>query len=406
MYIREEVDQRALAQAADQIGKLQRLAIDRHQELVRKNAELQALICASPVAIVLTDRDGRISEWNPAATRILGYRRDDVLGRPVREYINQPNRRDLDECLERGGHFNAIELHLEHRDGHEVVVSASGAPVFNAEHHPAGKMWVLLDITEKKRAEETLRKSEKLASAGRMAAVIAHEINNPLEAISNLLYLIGTDKLSEQGRNFLKLAESELQRVVHIARQTLGFYRESNKPQPLRMSEVFDEVAAVYNQRMRRRNVTLTRDWESENEVLAFPGEIRQLFTNLISNAIEADATQMRVRVSRYREWKAPFRRGTRLTFSDNGKGIPAEARNSIFEPFFTTKGEKGTGLGLWVSRGIVHKYEGTLEVRSSTRGARQGTTFSVFFPSPAERRRVVSIEESGRASQPEQRAA
>lgn len=165
MYTNEELDHRALAKAADQIGKLQRLASDRHHELIRKNAELQALICASPVAIILTDREGRVAEWNPAAERILGHAREQVLGQSVRKYIDQSRRRDLDERLDRGEHFNAVELHLSRHDGEDVVVSASGAPVFNSDHEPAGQMWVLLDITEKKRAEETLRKSEKLASA-------------------------------------------------------------------------------------------------------------------------------------------------------------------------------------------------------------------------------------------------
>jgi two-component system, NtrC family, sensor kinase len=183
----------------------------------------------------------------------------------------------------------------------------------------------------------------------------------------------------------LNMAEAELKRVVHIARQTLGFYRETNKAEELRLTEIFDQVADVFEPNIRRKNIELHRDYRSAGEVLAFPGEMRQLFTNLISNAIEADATRIRVRASSYREWSHPFRWGTRLTFSDNGKGIPSKAMQNIFEPFFTTKGEKGTGLGLWVTRGIVHKYEGKLDVHSRISGPRKGTSFSIFFPAACE---------------------
>ena len=390
--------------ATEQIDRLRRLANDTEEELTRKNSELRAIICASPVAIILADAAGSVVEWNPAAEKILGYSRDEVLGKPAEMFVHQTRRRDLDECLHRGEHFNAVELRLNRKDGSPVFVSASGAPVLDNCPEPSGHIWVLLDITERKLAEDSLRKSEKLASAGRMAAVIAHEINNPLEAITNLLYLIGSDKLSDQTRTLLNMAESELKRVVHIARQTLGFYRESSKPQLMKVADVFNQVAEVYQPRMRKRNVTLDRQIEFEGEIIAFPGEMRQLFTNLISNSIEAEATRLRVRVTQYREWKRPYRWGTLLTFADNGKGIAPDAMRNIFEPFFTTKGEKGTGLGLWVSRGIVQKYEGSIKVRSATFGSHRGTSFSIFFPAPAERKRELPANEAQK--QPEEMKA
>jgi PAS domain S-box-containing protein len=392
--------------AAEQIDRLRRLANDKESELTRKNSELRAIVCASPVAIVLADAAGKVQEWNPAAEKMLGYTRGEVLAKPAEMFVHQARRRDLDECLHRGEHFNAVELRLNRKDGSRVFVSASGAPVLDNGHEPSGHIWVLLDITERKLAEETLRKSEKLASAGRMAAVIAHEINNPLEAITNLLYLIGSEKLSDQTRTFLNMAESELKRVVHIARQTLGFYREANKPQVLKIADVFNQVADVYALRMRKRNVALDREIEFDGEVVAFPGEMRQLFTNLLSNSIEAEATRLRMRVSQYREWKHPFRWGTLLTFADNGKGIPPEAMHSIFEPFFTTKGEKGTGLGLWVSRGVVEKYEGSIRVRSAIFGPRNGTSFAIFFPAPAERKHVVPITDGQKQQSDDERKA
>lgn len=372
------------APVAERISSLEQLAAARLEELDRKDSELQAVVAASPAAIVLTDDKNQIREWNPAAEKMLGFTRQEVLGRAPELFIDDSRRRELDEKLDRGETFTGVELRMHTKDDRRIYVSASGAPVYNGDGTLSGHMWVLLDITERKRAEETLRKSEKLASAGRMAAVIAHEINNPLEAITNLLYLLGTENLSDQAKSFLQLADSELKRVVHIARQTLGFYRESNKPQQIQLANVFQQVAEIYAPKMRKRHTVLRHEFCSPGEILAYPGEIRQLFTNLISNAIEADATRLRVRISPYREWKAPYRWGSLLTFMDNGKGISREAMGHIFEPFYTTKGEKGTGLGLWVSRGIIHKYEGSMLVRSSDAGARRGTTFSIFFPAPA----------------------
>lgn len=378
----------------ERINALERLAAAKQEQLDRKDSELQALITASPAAIILTAAGGGgVRVWNPAAETILGYKREEVLGKLHELFIDPVRRRELDAKLHRGETFTGIEMRLKCKDGHRIFVSASGMPVYDGNGHHSGHMWVLLDITDRKRAEDTLRKSEKLASAGRMAAVIAHEINNPLEAITNLLYLIGTEKISDQARQFLGLAESELKRVVHIARQTLGFYRESNKPQLIRLSDIFDQVADVYSPRLRKRNIKLVREFETVGEVLAYPGEMRQLFTNLVSNAIEAEATQLHVEITPYREWCPPYRWGSRLTFMDNGKGIPKEAMQHIFEPFYTTKGEKGTGLGLWVSRGIVHKYDGRMRVHSLIAGPRRGTSFSVFFPSPAERGKVVPIK-------------
>jgi PAS domain S-box-containing protein len=393
--------------AAERISSLERLAAAKQEQLNRKDSELQAVVGASPAAIILTDASCRIREWNPAAEKMLRYDRQEVIGREPELFIDHSRRRELDEKLDRGETFTGIELRMRTKDDRRIYVSASGAPVFDGNGELSGHMWVLLDITERKRAEETLRKSEKLASAGRMAAVIAHEINNPLEAITNLLYLLGTEKLSDQARGFLQLADSELKRVVHIARQTLGFYRESNKPQQIQLTSVFDQVAEIYAHKMRKRHIELQRDFEAPGDILAYPGEVRQLFTNLISNAIEADATRLRVHVTPYREWKAPYRWGSLLTFMDNGKGISAEAMQHIFEPFYTTKGEKGTGLGLWVSRGIVHKYEGVMRVRSVDREPRRGTTFSIFFPSPAAK--VVSIHSQAPKEEPRpetQRAA
>jgi signal transduction histidine kinase len=221
---------------------------------------------------------------------MLGYMRDEVAGHDPQLFIDHSRRRELDDRLDRGETFTGIELRMRTKDDRRIYVSASGAPVYDGIGELFGHMWVLLDITERKRAEETLRKSEKLASAGRMAAVIAHEINNPLEAITNLLYLLGTEKLPDQARAYLQLADSELKRVVHIARQTLGFYRESNKPQQILLADVFDQVAEVYAHKMRKRHIGLVHDFQCRGEVLAYPGEVRQLFTNLISNAIDPTA--------------------------------------------------------------------------------------------------------------------
>jgi signal transduction histidine kinase len=243
------------------------------------------------------------------------------------------------------------------------------------------------DITRSKLAEESLRNSEKLAVAGRMAATVAHEINNPLEAVTDALYLLAeSPSLDNSARQFLTIAQDELAKIRQIAILTLGLYRgDAERPQQVKVPELIDNVLSLYGRKLLRTlGVSIETRYDTDVTVNAFPGELQQVFSNLIVNAADAfekSGGKLFIHVSESLDWTNLTQRGLRITISDNGCGIPVEKRAHIFEPFFTTKGSKGTGIGLWVSHGIVRKYGGTMRFRSVVKQGRSGTTFSIFLP-------------------------
>jgi signal transduction histidine kinase len=231
------------------------------------------------------------------------------------------------------------------------------------------------------RETEALRRSEKLAAAGRMAATIAHEINNPLEGIINLWYLLRQENLSADGRLYLEAMGKELDRVSHIARQTLEFYRIGATAGPVNLGQIVDEAVRAFAARPKAQRTAIKVERRPTARVYGFAGELRRVVDNLILNALEANASRIRIRISPGHDWSHPSRRGVRIVVADNGTGIPSCVAPQIFEPFFTTKEEKGTGLGLWVSKGVVQKHEGSISMRTSTHPGRSGTAFSIFLP-------------------------
>ncbi|PYP88518.1 MAG: hypothetical protein DMG65_15065 [Candidatus Angelobacter sp. Gp1-AA117] len=252
---------------------------------------------------------------------------------------------------------------------------------------PVRMMGVAMDVTPRKTAEEALRHSEKLAATGRLAASIAHEINNPLEVISHVMYLLrSTPHLPERALQHIRTAEAELHRVVHITRQTLAFYREVSSPVMVSIAGVLEEVLNTFDRKLAEKAVIVHRQYAPATELQCYPGELRQVFSNLVLNAVEALSDSGAIAVRVRQTTGAQGRLGIRITMADNGPGIAIENLPRIFEPFFTTKGSKGTGLGLWVSQGIVHKHGGSIRVRSSVDPLRHGTCFVVFLP-------VVAVE-------------
>lgn len=251
------------------------------------------------------------------------------------------------------------------------------------DEHGAVVMWVgtNTDIDDFKRAQETLMRVEKLSTAGRLAASIAHEINNPLEAVTNTLYLARTmEGVPEEARKYLEMADRELMRIGHITRQTLGFYREQSEPSTFFVSTLLSSVVDIMEAKIRSRNVSIELCCDETLEMKGVFGEMRQVFANLLLNSLDAVPENGRVRLRASRSSSAG---SIRITVADNGNGIGAGALAHIFEPFFTTKGTIGTGLGLWVSKQIVEKHAGTIQVRSNTAGMR-GTVFSVVLPALA----------------------
>ena len=242
--------------------------------------------------------------------------------------------------------------------------------------------------------EQALRRSEKLAVAGRLIATLAHEINNPLESLMSLLHLLGSNPtLDDSARELVEAARQEVGHLANISRQTLAPHRETKLPVITKVSELLDDVLTMLRRRLESEQIEIRREYETEGEVTIYPSELRQALTNLISNAIDAMGEGGELTLS----IEMLPNRGVAVRVADTGCGIPAENLDTIFEPLFTTKGENGTGIGLWVTKSIVEKVGGRIEVTSSTTG-KKGTCFSIFLPAP----RVVPIEIHVRAADAE----
>lgn len=238
-------------------------------------------------------------------------------------------------------------------------------------------------LAASRKAEDALRRSEKLVVAGRLALSISHEINNPLASVTNLLYLIGLSNSLEEAKAFTETAASELSRVSEIVTQTLRFYREPSKPSLVQISEIVDSALALYQARLNSAEIVVERDFRECKPILAMAGELRQVTLNLIGNAMDAIGTggTLRIRTANARENTNGLRPGIRLTIGDTGSGISPHVRNTMFEPFVSTKGDTGTGLGLWLTSEIVHKHGGNIRVKSRAVPPYSGTAFSVFLP-------------------------
>jgi signal transduction histidine kinase len=259
-------------------------------------------------------------------------------------------------------------------------LSARGAILRDDAKNPRKIIGIALEATQRHQTEHALRESEKLAATGRMAATIAHEINNPLEAVVNLVYLAKNDpNLSPDTREYLANADVELARVSHMVRQTLGFYRENSSPAWMDASEMVQQITALYRNKIIRKNVQVDVRTEAA-EVFAVEGELRQVISNLVSNAIDAVEMNGHIRI-RVRKLCRANHTVVRIVVGDNGHGISPENRPKLFQPFFTTKASVGTGLGLWVSKGIIEKHNGRVQLRTSTSPGRNGTVFQVDFP-------------------------
>jgi signal transduction histidine kinase len=275
------------------------------------------------------------------------------------------------------------------KDGARWPALLSISPLRNGRGEIIGASVIARDISAEKQSEEAIRRSEKLATAGRLAASIAHEINNPLEAVVNLLYLARHD--SSHAGEYLTMAEQEIGRIAQLAQQTLGFVRDASSPASMDPAAVMDEILQLYSRKLEGRRIRVLRRYRSSDQIVGYSGELRQLLANLLVNAVDAmaDGGSLQVRVAAGRDW-SNGREGIRISVADNGSGIPRNNLRQIFEPFYTTKKDTGTGLGLWVSRGIVQKHGGTIRVRSRADGRTTGTVFSIFLPRQHEISRVA----------------
>lgn len=349
----------------------------------RTTREMAAIVEYSCDAIYSCRSDGIITNWNRAAENLYGYTAEEAVGSLVTRLAPPERREEVERnhaLLNQGGHVDPYRTERLRKDGTRCPVLLSVSPLRNVRGELIGRSVIARDISSEKQSEEAVRRSEKLATAGRLAASIAHEINNPLEAVLNLLYLARHD--SSQSGKYLTMAEREVVRVAQIAQQTLGFVRDASTPTLVDPAAIMDEILQLYSRKLDRRQIRVTRRYRNQLHIEGYSGELRQLLANLVVNAIDAmeDEGRLQVRVTTCREF-AQGRDGVRITIADDGGGIERSDLRHIFEPFYTTKKETGTGLGLWVSRGIVEKHRGWIRVRSRTRGENTGTVFVIFLP-------------------------
>ena len=280
-----------------------------------------------------------------------------------------------------------IEYRTVSRDGRQKWIRATGRTAYDpGTNAPLRFDGVTQDVTALKQTREALIRSEKLAVVGRLAASISHEINNPLAAVLNLLYLIDLNSTERTIKELCASAQQELARVSHIVTHTLRFNRQSNRASREKLSELLESSAAIYLARMRDLGIELRRDYRDEALVHCFGSELRQVFANLIGNSFDACKSGGKLTL-RTRDQKHPKtgEAGVRVTIADNGTGMDKATQQRLFEPFFTTKGDKGTGLGLWVSREILRKHHALLHVRSQRSAQGSGTTFSIWLPAESD---------------------
>ncbi|MGB9121343.1 MAG: ATP-binding protein, partial [Candidatus Angelobacter sp.] len=362
------------------------------EEAVRtERARLVEMFRQAPAFMAMLRGPEHVFErTNQQYQELIGNR--DVLGKPLRQALPEAAEQGfvtiLDKVYQTGEPFVAsgLSISIERVPGaplEERYLDFVYQPMRESDDTISGVLVLGVDVTERKRAQSALLQSEKLAAVGRLSASIAHEINNPLEAVTNLLYLINEEKdLPAQARSFTHLAQQELARVSQIATQTLRFYRQPTARTAVRVAEQLDSVLKLYQGRLASAGVEVVRDYRASAPLLAFEGELRQVFTNLVGNALDASRNggKMTLRTREATDWRTG-RKGIRVTVADCGHGMSKETLRRIFEPFFSTKGITGTGLGLWVTLGIIQKHEGRVKVRSSESPEHHGTVFSVFIP-------------------------
>jgi len=362
----------------------------KNEELFLSGQQLRTTLASIGDGVITCDIDGRIRMMNQVASDMTGWKIDDALGRPldtVFHILNGATRQLMEDPVHKVKRVNAIvglgpntttDTILVRQDGTEINISDSGAPIRDQDGAITGIVLVFRDVTVAKRTQEALIANEKLAVAGRLAASIAHEIHNPLDSVSNMLYLMGAGSTEEENKQFLQMAQQEIARVTQISRSMLSLYRESTAPIPINIREILSGTLVLLDHRVQDLQSTVHLTAPDDLTIHGFPAELRQVFTNLVINAVEAAGASGHVEVTAKHvlpaESPATERHaaGVLVEILDDGPGISDAASSKLFQPFFSTKGEQGTGLGLWVSRGIVSKHGGmiNLESRKDARGA------------------------------------
>ena len=361
---------------------------ERHAREMRAREEwLRVTLTSIGDAVIATDQNGHVTFLNPVAEGLTGFSTAQAMGKHILEIfpifhestmapVANPVARVIAEGRAMGLANHTV---LRRVDGSLTPIDDSAAPIRDDSGNLIGVVLVFRDITNDKKTERVLRNTEKLSAAARLSATVAHEINNPLEAAVNLLYLVKINPaLPQDSVRQLAQAEQELDRVAHITRQTLGFFRDKNAPGPVTLEALIESVLRIYSNKMMSKNITIHRRYRECPPVSGNESEIKQVVSNLISNAADAAAVGGTVTITL--ECIEDAGKSTvHLMVEDDGPGVAVEHRDRIFEPFFTTKQDVGTGLGLWVSREIIERHGGTIQLMQRENGAK-GAAFRVAF--------------------------
>ena len=361
------------------------------EEAFRREQWLNTTIRSIGDGVIACNPEGRVVFMNAVSETLTGWREDEARGLPlstVFEIVNEETRATVENPVDkvlRLGTIVGLANHtvLIRKDRSEISIDDSAAPIRDSSSRLSGIVLVFRDVSDRRVSEQALMRAEKLASVGRMASSMAHEINNPLEAVINLVYLARREDQIERIRPLLDHAETELNRITQVTRQTLAFYQEHATHTRFKPADVVKRLAEFYGTLAARKGIQLIVDTPGEGEILGSPGELRQALANVLLNSLEACQSGgiIRVNVRLAADAVDSMKPGIRVTIADSGCGIPSVDRERLFEPFFTTKKDTGIGLGLWVSKQLIEKHGGRIGLRSRSRGTTTGTVVSIFVP-------------------------
>lgn len=370
----------ARIRAAARAEQLLRSQVEAERKLLDAESLFRHFMDNSAACAYLRDEDGRCVYANEVARREFGIEADACSSGGRQDAVDSKVLEQDRDVLNAGQAMEFLD-----RGANERYWLTSKFPFIDQ----SGRRFVggiSFEITDRIQAEEILRKTERLSAAGQMASLLAHEINNPLAALTNVMFLLSQQHLGSATKELVSAGNDALNRINRIAGMTMGFFFDKDTPRTIRVCEIIEEVVEALTSTDRFKSIHLDRDFKCDATVVASPPRIRQLIASLLTNAMESGARAVRVQVRMATDWHRRERSGVRITMADDGRGIPLELREKIFEPFFSSKAEKGTGLGLWASRAVVVRNDGRLKLRSAVSGPRRGTCVSVFLPTVVEK--------------------